>query len=72
MDTYRQQKERLEYEALMRSPESAYLVSNEEFDIQFNELGWTPSDIMTMTGNYFERGMYSMKQLIRAFFIAIL
>lgn len=72
MDTYRQQKERLEYEALMRSPETAYLVSNEEFDKQLDELGWTPSDMMTMTGMYIERGMYSMKKSIRDFFREIL
>ena len=72
MDTYRQQKERLEYEALMRSPETAYLVSNEEFDKQLDELGWTPSDMMTMTGMYIERGMYSMKKSIRDFFREVL
>ena len=72
MDTYRQQKERLEYEALMRSPETVYLVINEEFDKQLDELGWTPSDMMTMTGMYIERGMYSMKKSIRDFFREIL
>ena len=39
MNEYRAQKDRLEYEALMRSPETAYLASDEEFDRQLDELG---------------------------------
>jgi conjugative transposon TraJ protein len=65
MHTYRQQKDQLEYEAMMRNPETAYLVSNEEFDRQLEELGWTPSDLITITGMYIERGMYSLKKSIR-------
>ena len=38
---YREQKDKLEYEAMMRNPETAYLVSNEEFDKQLEELGWS-------------------------------
>ena len=34
MNKYREQKDKLEYEAMMRNPETAYLVSNEEFDRQ--------------------------------------
>ena len=48
MNEYRAQKDRLEYEALMRSPETAYLASDEEFDRQLEELGWSPSDMVTM------------------------
>ena len=48
MNEYRAQKDRLEYEALMRSPETAYLASDEEFDRQLEELGWSPSGIMMM------------------------
>ena len=33
MNEYRAQKDKLEYEAMKRNPETAYLVSNEEFDI---------------------------------------
>ncbi len=33
MNQYREQKDKLEYEAMMRNPETAYLVSNEEFDL---------------------------------------
>ena len=30
MNRYREQKDKLEYEAMVRNPETAYLVSNEE------------------------------------------
>ncbi len=42
MNRYREQKDKLEYEAMVRNPETAYLVSNEEFDKQLEELGWSP------------------------------
>ena len=51
MNRYREQKDKLEYEAMMRNPETAYLVSNEEFDKQLEELGWSPSDMVTMAGS---------------------
>ena len=59
-------------EAMMRNPETAYLVSNEEFDKQLEELGWSPGDMVTMAGMYIERGMYNMKKGIRDFFREIL
>ena len=72
MNRYREQKDKLEYEAMMRNPETAYLVSNEEFDKQLEELGWSPSDMVTMAGMYIDRGMYKMKKGIRDFFREIL
>ena len=72
MNKYREQKDRLEYEAMVRNPETAYLVSNEEFDKQLEELGWSPSDMVTMAGMYIDRGMYKMKKGIRNFFREIL
>ena len=48
---YREQKDKLEYEAMMRNPETAYLVSNEEFDKQLEELGL--SLIHISTARYF-------------------
>lgn len=65
MEAFRQQRDKLEYEAMKRSPETAYLVSNEEFDKQLEELGWSPNDMMVMSGMYIERGMYNMKKSIR-------
>ncbi|MDR2690939.1 MAG: conjugative transposon protein TraJ [Dysgonamonadaceae bacterium] len=72
MNTYRQQKDRLEYEAMMCDPETAYLVSNEEFDRQLDELGWSPGDMVTMAGMYVERGMYNLKKSIRNWFRELL
>lgn len=72
MNSYQEQKDQLEYEAMMRNPETAFLVSNEEFDKQLDELGWSPSDMVTMAGMYIERGMYNMKKNIRDFFREIL
>ena len=72
MNEYREQKDKLEYEAMMRNPETAYLASDEEFDRQLDELGWSPSDLVTMTGRYIERGMYNMKKTVRDWFRELL
>ncbi len=58
-------KDKLEYEAMVRNPETAYLVSNEEFDKKLEELGWSPSDLAVMSGMYIERGMFSIRKSIR-------
>lgn len=65
MNEYRRQKDTLEYEAMMRNPETAYLVSDEEFDRQLSELGWSPSDMVTMAGMYMDRTTYSIKKTVR-------
>ena len=65
MNEYRTQKDKLEYEAMIRNPETAYLVSNEEFDKQLDDLGWSPSDLATMMGMYVERGTYSIKKSVK-------
>ena len=72
MNEYRAQKDRLEYEALMRSPETAYLASDEEFDRQLEELGWSPSDMVTMTGMYMDRTAYNIKKSVRDWFRELL
>ena len=50
MQQYREQKDRLEREAMLRNPETAYLVSDEEFDRQLDELGWSPDAMATRMG----------------------
>lgn len=65
LNELQQQKDQLEREAMIRNPETAYLVSNEEFDKKLEELGWSPSDLVTMSGMYIERGMYNMEQNIK-------
>lgn len=72
MNEYREQKDKLEYEAMKRNPETAYLVSNEEFDKQLEELGWSPDDLVTMAGMYIEWSMYQMKKGVRDFFRELL
>lgn len=39
MNEYRAQKDRLEFEAMKRNPETAYLVDKESFDNKLDELG---------------------------------
>jgi conjugative transposon TraJ protein len=72
MNKYRQQKDKLEYEAMMRNPETAYLVDDEEFNRQIDELGWNPDDLMVNAGMRIERGMYDLKQTVRNFFRELL
>jgi conjugative transposon TraJ protein len=72
MKKYREQKDRLEYEAMMRNPETAYLVDDAEFDRQLDELGWSPGDLMVNAGMRIERGMYQIKKTVRDFFRELL
>lgn len=67
-----QQKDQLEYEAMLRNPETAYLVSDEEFDKKLDELGWSPSDMMTMAGLYMDRMDYKMQKWVKELFRDIL
>ncbi|MDR2764859.1 MAG: conjugative transposon protein TraJ [Tannerella sp.] len=72
MNAYREQKDKLEYEAMMRNPETAYLVDDAEFDRQLDELGWSPGDLVTNAGMRIERGMYQLKKTVRDFFRELL
>ncbi|MGV3766793.1 MAG: conjugative transposon protein TraJ [Chitinophagaceae bacterium] len=72
LNELQQQKDKLEREAMLRNPETAYLVSDEEFDKKLEELGWWPSDLATMSGMYIERGMYEFKKSIRDWFRELL
>ena len=72
MNRYREQKDRLEYEAMMRNPETAYLASDEESDRQIDELGWSPSDLVTMTGMYMDWASYNIKKSVRDWFRELL
>ena len=65
MEKYREQKDRLEYEIKMSNPETAYLVSDEEFDRQIDELGWGPADTAAKIGMYAEWAAYQTEKLFR-------
>uniref|UniRef100_F4C5U3 Conjugative transposon TraJ protein n=1 Tax=Sphingobacterium sp. (strain 21) TaxID=743722 RepID=F4C5U3_SPHS2 len=62
------QKDQLEREAMLRNPETAYLVSDEEFDKKLDELGWSPSDLATMSGMYLDRQAYKIEKAIKEWF----
>lgn len=66
------QKDILEKEAMLRNPEAAYLISDEAFDKKLNELGWSPSDLATMTGMYLEKWQYDFQKNLRDAFREIL
>lgn len=72
MEQYRAQKEELEREAMLRNPETAHLVSDEEFDRQLDELGWSPTDAASRLGMYVEVGMYKLEKSIRDAFRSLL
>ena len=60
MNEYRAQKDRLEFEAMKRNPETAYLVDKESFDNKLDELG--VMDAIEACGMYVDRAMYNMKK----------
>ena len=66
------QKDLLEREAMLRNPETAYLVSDEEFDRKLDELGWSLPDLMANAGMRMEREMYDLKKGIRNWFRELL
>lgn len=70
MQRYAEQKDRLEYEAMRRNPETAYLVDNAVFEAQLDELGIT--DAGQIAGMYIERGLYNAKKAIQEAFRDIL
>jgi len=61
-------KDFLEKEAMLRDPETAYLVSNEEFDKKLEELGWSISDVATMTAMYMDRQAYKVEKAVKEWF----
>ncbi|ATL48947.1 conjugative transposon protein TraJ [Chitinophaga caeni] len=65
LNKLRESRDLLEREAKLRNSETAYLVSDEEFDKKLDELGWSPSDLAAMSGMYIERGIYDFQQAIR-------
>ena len=68
LNKLQQQKDQLEYEAMVRNPETAYMASDEEFDKKLEELGWSPSDVGTMAGMYMDRQAYKFEKAIKEWF----
>lgn len=70
MNEYRQQKDKLEYEAMKRNPETAYLVDKKSFDEKLEKMG--TFDAIDKCGLYFDRMMYNTKKDIQNFFRELL
>lgn len=70
MNEYRKQKDKLEFEAMKRNPETAYLVDKESFDNKLDELG--ALDAIEACGMYMDRAMYNMKKTVQNFFRELL
>ena len=70
MEAFRAQKDRLEYEAMKRNPETAYLVDKEAFEARLDELGVL--DAPQIAGMYIERGFYSVKKTVQGWFRELL
>jgi conjugative transposon TraJ protein len=68
LNKLQQQKDQLEYEAMVRNPETAYMVSDQEFDKKLDDLGWSPSDVGTMAGMYMDRQAYKIEKAIKDWF----
>ena len=65
MNEYRQQKDKLEIEAMRRNPETAYLVDTEAFDNKLDELG--ALDAIQACGMYVVRAMDNMMTSVQNF-----
>lgn len=73
MNRLREQRDKLEREAMLRNPETAFLVSNEEFDKKLDELsGLNLKHLMTMSSMYIERSMYNLKKSMQDAFKSFL
>ena len=72
MQKYREQKDKLEYEAMARDPETSFLASDAEFDKKLDELGWSPMDMVAMGNMYMERTAHNFQKSVRDFFREIL
>jgi len=70
MNQYRQQKDRLEYEAKKRDPEKAFLVDQASFDEKLEELG--TFDAISKCGMYIDRAMYNAEKAIYNWFRSLL
>ena len=64
MNQYQADKDKLEKEIMLKDPTQAYLVSDEEFDRQIDELGWMPPDLNAMSQLHQDRYWFGIRGLI--------
>ena len=70
MNEYRQQKDKLEIEAMRRNPETAFLGDKEAVDNKLDEL--VALDAIEACGMDVDRAMYNMKKSVQNFFRELL
>lgn len=63
MQRFAEQKDRMEYEAKKRNPETAYLVDKQEFDTRLEKLGII--NIGARAGMHVERAVYNSKKWLQ-------
>lgn len=68
MQQHQDEKDKLEKENMMRDPNTAYLVSDEEYDRQIKEMGWSPGALNDMENMYEQRKFYGIRGLFQDLF----
>ena len=63
MESLREERNRIEDEAMRRNPETAYLVDKEAFDERLEGLG--VFDALEVCGMYIDRALYTMKRSVQ-------
>ncbi len=62
---FQKRRDELEKISMANNPETVYLASDEEFDKEIESLGWSPSDLLTMSRMYLEKGAYEVRANVR-------
>ena len=65
MEDYQKKRNELERQAMLRDPEKAFLVSDEEFDKKLDAMNWGFEKLGTMTGMYMERAGYNLQKKVQ-------
>lgn len=68
LNQLQEQKDMLEQEALLRDPLRSHWVSDDELDQKIEALGWSPSDLVTISSLYLDRQGYKMRQDLKEWF----
>lgn len=64
MNEYQRQKDELERQNFAKEQNTSFLASDEEFDRQINELGWSPADLNTMQKMYEKQASFSLRSMV--------
>lgn len=72
MEDYQKKRNELEREAILRDPEKAFLVSDEEYDKKLDALDWGFERFGTMVAMKMERAGYNLQKKIQEIFMNFL